>query len=225
LITHVHNRRRYAATKAGLEGFSQSLARELGPANIRVNVVAPGFVHTAMTVRHCHIQYSIVMRVRVLYWTVWEESYSVGVVLCAVWGDRRPILRAFYCAEGEIRIELRNSHTSCTVAQTISLRIASYRFVSVHTVSYHVISLHIASYRFISLHIASYRFISLHIASYHVISLHIASYRVVSRHIASYRFISLRIASYRVISLHITSYRFISLHIASYRVISLHIAS
>lgn len=39
----------YAGTKAGLEGFSRSLARELGPANIRVNVVAPGFVHTDMT--------------------------------------------------------------------------------------------------------------------------------------------------------------------------------
>ena len=39
----------YAATKAGLEGFSRSLARELGPLNIRVNVVAPGFIETDMT--------------------------------------------------------------------------------------------------------------------------------------------------------------------------------
>ena len=33
----------YAATKAGLEGFARSLARELGPRMIRVNAVAPGF--------------------------------------------------------------------------------------------------------------------------------------------------------------------------------------
>jgi 3-oxoacyl-[acyl-carrier protein] reductase len=33
----------YAATKAGLEGFARSLARELGPRKIRVNAVAPGF--------------------------------------------------------------------------------------------------------------------------------------------------------------------------------------
>ncbi|KZD10285.1 SDR family NAD(P)-dependent oxidoreductase [Oceanibaculum pacificum] len=39
----------YAASKAGLEGFSQSLARELGPMGITVNCVAPGFVETGMT--------------------------------------------------------------------------------------------------------------------------------------------------------------------------------
>ena len=39
----------YAASKAGLIGFSKSLARELGSRNITVNVVAPGFTETAMT--------------------------------------------------------------------------------------------------------------------------------------------------------------------------------
>jgi|CXWL01.1.fsa_nt_gi 3-oxoacyl-[acyl-carrier protein] reductase len=39
----------YAAAKAGLIGFSKSLARELASRNITVNVVAPGFVATAMT--------------------------------------------------------------------------------------------------------------------------------------------------------------------------------
>ena len=39
----------YAASKAGLIGFSKSLARELGSRNITVNVVAPGYVATAMT--------------------------------------------------------------------------------------------------------------------------------------------------------------------------------
>ena len=39
----------YAASKAGFIGFSKSLARELGSRNITVNVVAPGYIETAMT--------------------------------------------------------------------------------------------------------------------------------------------------------------------------------
>ena len=39
----------YAASKAGVIGFSKSLARELASRNITVNVVAPGFVLTDMT--------------------------------------------------------------------------------------------------------------------------------------------------------------------------------
>ena len=39
----------YAASKAGLVGFSRSLARELGSRSITSNVVAPGFVDTDMT--------------------------------------------------------------------------------------------------------------------------------------------------------------------------------
>ena len=39
----------YAAAKAGLEGFSRSLAREMGSRNITVNSVAPGFIDTDMT--------------------------------------------------------------------------------------------------------------------------------------------------------------------------------
>lgn len=39
----------YAASKAGIIGFSKSLARELSARNVRVNIIAPGFIDTAMT--------------------------------------------------------------------------------------------------------------------------------------------------------------------------------
>ncbi|OFZ70405.1 MAG: 3-oxoacyl-ACP reductase [Betaproteobacteria bacterium RBG_16_58_11] len=39
----------YAAAKAGIMGFSRSLAREIGSRNITVNCVAPGFIDTDMT--------------------------------------------------------------------------------------------------------------------------------------------------------------------------------
>ncbi|XP_068174988.1 carbonyl reductase family member 4 isoform X2 [Antennarius striatus] len=39
----------YSATKAGLEGFTRSLAKEVSSRNVRVNLLAPGFIHTDMT--------------------------------------------------------------------------------------------------------------------------------------------------------------------------------
>jgi 3-oxoacyl-[acyl-carrier protein] reductase len=41
----------YAASKAGIVGFSKSVALELGSRNIRSNVVAPGFIETEMTAK------------------------------------------------------------------------------------------------------------------------------------------------------------------------------
>ena len=39
----------YAASKAGIIGFTKSIAHELGSRNIRCNAIAPGFVETDMT--------------------------------------------------------------------------------------------------------------------------------------------------------------------------------
>jgi len=39
----------YAAAKAGIQGFTRSLAREIASRNITVNCIAPGFIDTDMT--------------------------------------------------------------------------------------------------------------------------------------------------------------------------------
>lgn len=52
----------YAATKAGLDGFTRSLARELGSRGIRINSVSPGFIETDMTAHMPEAQRAMVLR-------------------------------------------------------------------------------------------------------------------------------------------------------------------
>lgn len=52
----------YSATKAALHGFTRSLAREVGPQNIRVNAVAPGFFESAMVEHMAPAQKATIIR-------------------------------------------------------------------------------------------------------------------------------------------------------------------
>lgn len=51
----------YAASKAGLIGFTKSLARELGPRQVTVNAVAPGYIKTPMTDKLTDVQRDALM--------------------------------------------------------------------------------------------------------------------------------------------------------------------
>jgi 3-oxoacyl-[acyl-carrier protein] reductase len=52
----------YSATKAGLDGFTRSLARELGPKNIRVNSLAPGYFDSDMVSGLSEVQLRRIVR-------------------------------------------------------------------------------------------------------------------------------------------------------------------
>ena len=73
----------YGATKAGLEGFTRSLARDLGGRNVTVNAVAPGFLATEMTAGLGSENLDKVMRRSAMnrFATVNEVAYAVRYLL------------------------------------------------------------------------------------------------------------------------------------------------
>ena len=91
----------YAAAKAGLIGFTKSLARELATRNVTVNVVAPGLIHTDMTKDLNEEQRDYLLTrcpmgregkpeevaVAVLFLASEEATYITGQVLCVDGGS------------------------------------------------------------------------------------------------------------------------------------------
>jgi 3-oxoacyl-[acyl-carrier protein] reductase len=70
----------YSATKAGLDGMTRALARELGSRNIRVNSIAPGYLETEMTHGLSELQREQVVR-RTPLGRLGVPADVVGVVL------------------------------------------------------------------------------------------------------------------------------------------------
>ncbi len=76
----------YAASKAGMIGFSKSLAKELGSRNITVNVVAPGFVLTDLT---AELDDSIVQKLKKLTpLGRWGEAQEIANVVTFLASDK-----------------------------------------------------------------------------------------------------------------------------------------
>ena len=73
----------YAASKAGLIGFTKSLARELGPRNVTVNAVAPGFIETAMTDQLSDAQHEALRRNLVIPRLGTPEDVAAAVAFLA----------------------------------------------------------------------------------------------------------------------------------------------
>ena len=76
----------YAASKAALDGFTRSLACEVGPLNIRVNSVLPGFIVTDMWTRGRQLpglSESIEQRIALRRWGAPEDIADVVAFLCS----------------------------------------------------------------------------------------------------------------------------------------------
>jgi 3-oxoacyl-[acyl-carrier protein] reductase len=69
----------YSATKAGLLGFTRSLAREVGSLGITVNAVAPGFADTEMTAELGEAEREKIMRRSALHRLVTSEDVAGAV--------------------------------------------------------------------------------------------------------------------------------------------------
>ena len=89
----------YAASKAGMIGFTKSLAKELGSRNIQVNAVAPGFVETDMTAKLTDEQRQKLAEIIPLRRTAKPEEIA-GVVRFLASSDADYITGQVLCVDG-----------------------------------------------------------------------------------------------------------------------------
>ena len=89
----------YSASKAGIIGFTKSLARELGSRNIQINAVAPGFVETDMTSKLNEEQRKILSESIPLKRTA-TASEIAGVVRFLASSDADYITGQVICVDG-----------------------------------------------------------------------------------------------------------------------------
>ncbi len=73
----------YAASKAGIEGMSRAIARELGPRNVTSNVLAPGFISGGMSERMGEERRALLLAYIALGRTGEVEEVAAGAVFLA----------------------------------------------------------------------------------------------------------------------------------------------
>jgi 3-oxoacyl-[acyl-carrier protein] reductase len=89
----------YVASKAGVIGFSKSIAKELASRNIQVNVVAPGFVETDMTEKLNEKQKEAILALIPLKRTAKPEDIA-GVVCFLASSDADYMTGQVFCVDG-----------------------------------------------------------------------------------------------------------------------------
>ena len=93
----------YAASKAGIIGFTKSVAKELASRNIQVNVVAPGFVETDMTNRLTEEQRKAIREAVPLKRTA-EAHEIAGVVAFLASSDADYMTGQVICVDGGLNM-------------------------------------------------------------------------------------------------------------------------
>jgi 3-oxoacyl-[acyl-carrier protein] reductase len=91
----------YSATKAALDGVTRALARELGPGNIRVNSVAPGYLQTDMVATITDPQREQILR-RTPLGRLGTVEDVVGVVRFLLSEEARYVTGAVWVVDGGV---------------------------------------------------------------------------------------------------------------------------